>query len=172
MNRFSFYTVDSLYCDYLRRFDPCVPYTMNQKSTRPFIGIVLNVGDVQYYAPLTSPKPKHLTMKNQLDFLKINGGVYGAINFNNMIPIHSNSLTLVDMKVYPTDSVADVQYKQLLANQLSWCNANRELVLKKAAGLYHKYVNGSLNESVKSRCCNFSVGEIKLKEYISSKGWT
>ena len=82
--KFSFYRADALYCDYLRKSDPCVPYTMDQKEARPFIGIVLTLNDYDYYAPLTSPKPKHLHMKNQVDFLKINGGVWGAINFNNM----------------------------------------------------------------------------------------
>jgi len=79
---FSFYMADSDYCDYLRKKDPCVPYTMEHKSVRPFVGIVFLVGAFQYYAPLASPKPKHLQMKNQIDFLKINRGVWGAINFN------------------------------------------------------------------------------------------
>ena len=84
---FSFYTVDSDYCDYLRSADPCVPYTMDSKSIRPFVGIVLLINDYHYYAPLTSPKPKHMEMKNQMDFLKIKNGEWGAINLNNMIPV-------------------------------------------------------------------------------------
>lgn len=80
---FSFYTVDTAYCDYLRESDPRVPYTMERKFIRPFVGIVFSVHNVHYYAPLTSPKPKHLHMKNQVDFLKIKGGEWGAINFNN-----------------------------------------------------------------------------------------
>ena len=80
---FSFYCVEPSYCDYLREYDPKVPYTMDKKSTRPFIGIVLNINGFDYFAPLTSPKPKHLKMKNQIDFLKINNGIWGAINFNN-----------------------------------------------------------------------------------------
>lgn len=80
---FSFYTVETEYCDYLRKVDPCVPYTMVQKSVRPFVGIVFSVNQFQYYAPLTSPKPKHLHMKNQIDFLKIKEGEWGAINLNN-----------------------------------------------------------------------------------------
>ncbi len=43
---FSFYKVNTAYCDHLRKFDPCVPYTMDQKSIRPFVGIVLKVGAV------------------------------------------------------------------------------------------------------------------------------
>lgn len=92
---FSFYTADARYCDYLRKTDPRVPYTMDGKSTRPFVGIVLCIGSFQYYAPLTSPNPKHLHMKNQLDFLKINHGQWGAINLNNMIPIHPDNLAKV-----------------------------------------------------------------------------
>ena len=67
--KFTFYTVDTFYCDYLRKSDPLVPYTMDRKSIRPFMGIVFTVNEFHYYAPLTSPKPKHLTMKNQVDLL-------------------------------------------------------------------------------------------------------
>ena len=172
MSRFSFYTVDSSYCDYLRQFDTRVPYTMDNKATRPFIGIVFNVDNIQYYAPLTSPKQKHLKMKNQVDFLKIDSGLYGAINFNNMIPIHTSSLSLVDMKISTSDTNEDVMYKKLLSNQLSWCNKNRDQILKKAKNLYQKYVNGLLDTNVKSRCCSFPLIEIKLKEYIVSNGLT
>ena len=82
-----------------------------KKRSRPFIGIVLTLNDYDYYAPLTSPKPKHLHMKNQVDFLKINGGVWGAINFNNMIPIHSDQLEHIDIRILPTDDKATVDYK-------------------------------------------------------------
>ena len=117
---FSFYMVDTRYCDYLRQFDPCVPYTMDQKAIRPFVGIVFSLNGFQYYAPLTSPKPKHLQMKNQVDFLKINRGEWGAVNFNNMIPVPPERLTKVQMKILETDSAQDVAYKNLLSNQLSW----------------------------------------------------
>ena len=72
----SFYTVNQDYCEYLRQYDNRVPYTMDSKSTRPFIGLLLQVNSCTYYAPLSSPKPKHQKMKNQLDFLKINNGIY------------------------------------------------------------------------------------------------
>ena len=70
-NRIGFYTIDTDYCDYLRKFDSKVPYTMDSKQTRPFIGILLTVNENTYYAPLSSPKPKHLKMKkNHLKSLK------------------------------------------------------------------------------------------------------
>ena len=166
--KFSFYRADALYCDYLRKSDPCVPYTMDQKEARPFIGIVLTLNDYDYYAPLTSPKPKHLHMKNQVDFLKINGGVWGAINFNNMIPIHSDQLERIDMRILPTDDKATVDYKNLLANQLSWCttSANATSIIQKAEKLYRIITSKTARPQLAKRCCDFRVLEVAMNHYI------
>ena len=167
---FSFCCADANYCDFLRKSDPCIPYTMDQKNTRPFVGIVLFINGYNYYAPLTSPKPKHLTMKNQIDFLKINGGVWGAINFNNMIPIHKDSLKPVDMKILPTDDKATVDYKNLLANQLSWCNTteNVAFITSKAQKLYDTIVGKTARPQLVERCCNFSVDEAQYLIYCEA----
>ena len=162
---FSFYMVDAAYCDYLRESDPCVPYTMERKSIRPFVGIVFSVHNVHYYAPLTSPKPKHLHMKNQVDFLKINGGEWGAINFNNMIPVHPGSLTKVEIKIFETDSPQDIAYKNLLSNQLSWCNSHRDTILNQAEKLYRLVVDGRAWNTLASRCCNFALDETLCVSY-------
>ena len=167
---FSFYRADAQYCDFLRKSDPCVPYTMDKKETRPFIGIVFSLNGYNYYAPLTSPKPKHLTMKNQIDFLKINGGVWGAINFNNMIPIHIDSLQPVDMKILPTDDKATTDYKNLLANQLSWCNTaeNVAFITGKAQKLYDTIVGKTAWKQLTARCCNFPIDEQQYLIYCKA----
>lgn len=51
---------------------------------QPFIGIVFNIGEILYFAPLTSPKPKFKKLNNKIDFYKLKNGELGAINFNNM----------------------------------------------------------------------------------------
>ena len=101
------YHVSDTYIQYLKQFDERVPDNKNQK--RPYVGIVVEVGGVTYYAPLSSPKPKHLKMKNGKDFRKINKGVYGAINFNNMIPVPVEELLLIDF-----NAIQDKQYRRLL----------------------------------------------------------
>ena len=63
--------VDSNYCDYLRQFDNKVPYNYNNKELKPFIGILFKVEDVEYFAPLSSPKEKHKKIRNTLDLIKI-----------------------------------------------------------------------------------------------------
>ncbi|MDV0447196.1 hypothetical protein MsAg5_10750 [Methanosarcinaceae archaeon Ag5] len=83
-DRLSFFTIDSSYCNFLYQFDHRVPDNTFSKTDRPFIGIVFTINDFHYYASLTSPKHKHKNMENTIDFLKINDGECGAINFNNM----------------------------------------------------------------------------------------
>ena len=165
--RLLFYRVNPVYCDFLRQYDNRVPYTSAEKQLRPFVGIILEEGNgIKCFAPLTSPKPKHLTMKNQIDFLKINGGVWGAINFNNMIPIHEQNLMKVDLIIRSGDTRAEINYKNLLTNQLSWCNSNRENILNKARKLYSLITEGKAPEKLTERCCDFNLLEEKYSVYI------
>ena len=52
-----------------------------------------------YFAPLSSPKPKHLKLKSKLDFLKIDGGKLGAIYFNNMLPVTNKNVIKIDLEL-------------------------------------------------------------------------
>jgi protein AbiQ len=165
-----FFTVNNVYCEFLRKVDPCVPYIYDDKNTRPFVGIVLTVSGFDYFAPLTSPKPKHRSMKNQTDFLKINGGIWGAINFNNMIPIHPICLAEVDMNILATDDKAESDYKNLLVNQLSWCNANKDRIITQAEKLYHVIVAGKARPELAKRCCNFPLDEEQYRKYCELHG--
>ncbi len=151
-NRIGFYTIDTDYCDYLRKFDSKVPYT-EPKQTRPFIGILLTVNENTYYAPLSSPKPKHLKMKDQIDFIKINSGKWGAINLNNMIPVHHSLATKVDPNHLQRTYNIQV-YGNLLQNQLTWCNLNKSLIISKAEKLYYSVINNKCK--IAQRCCDFS----------------
>ena len=54
------YKVDINYCNYLHYYEPKIPYIEDEKENRPFIGVVLNVNGKNFFAPLTSPKKKHL----------------------------------------------------------------------------------------------------------------
>ena len=60
------------------------------KDNRPFVGIIILLNDRQYCVPLSSPKEKHESMKNSVDFHRIldsRGKLIGVLDFNNMIPV-------------------------------------------------------------------------------------
>ena len=159
------YNANISYCDFLRKFDSKVPYISGSKSTRPFIGVLFYISDMEYYAPLTSPKPKHLTMKDQIDFILINKGEWGAINLNNMIPIRSDYLICVNMIKYCTDSKKEINYKNLLVNQKEWCNSNQAFIINHAQRLYNVITKNQATEKILLRCCNFTLLENKCVEY-------
>ena len=69
----------------------------------------------EYFAPLSSPKLKHKLLKNTLDLLKLANGLYGVVNFNNMIPVQSNNYIAFDLNKETMDK-EEMNRLQLLRN--------------------------------------------------------
>ena len=159
--------IDTKYCNYLRTFDHKVPYNYKDKQTRPFIGVLFKVNDIMYFAPLFSPKPKHLKLKAKLDLLKIDSGKLGVINFNNMIPVDISNIMVIDLDKNSTIKEKQ-QYISLLRKQLYWLNRNSDKIYGRSKKLYDKYINNTLDEKTKMRCCNFPLLEEKCAEYNSN----
>ena len=158
-----FYHLKDSYINYLKQFDSKVPD--NKNETRPYVGVVLEIDDIKYYAPFTSPKPKHQNMKNGKDFRKIDGGKLGAINFNNMIPVLD--CALIDFDI---DSVSDIQYRRLLQSQYATIKYDWENIVRTAEQLRIILLTpdeqlSSFDQNIKSRCCNLSLLEENFKFY-------
>lgn len=168
MQGFIIVQVDYKYCNYLRNFDERVPFNSGVKRNRPFIGVLFQVNDIEYFTPLSSPKEKHKKMKNTIDFIKIDNGNLGAINFNNMIPIKKECYEEINLMA-KTKNEAENKYYHMLYLQLIWLNRNYIRVTKKAHNLYYFYKANKLKENVSKRCCNFSLLEEKCHEYQKSK---
>lgn len=157
------YKVKDEYITYLRKHEPKV--LENKGEKRPYIGVVLKVNNFNYYVPLSSPKPKHQTMKNAKDFHKINNGIYGAINFNKIIPV--KDCCIISFKF--TDEENE-EYRLLLQNQYKFIKEMEELIHKKSNEIYRlfreeefKLTNADLR--IKDRCCNFDLLEKLCNEY-------
>ena len=164
MNNLVLVRLDYNYCDYLRQFDNKVPYNKDKKELRPFIGVLFEINNCKYFAPLSSPKPKHKTMKTTLDFLKIDNGNLGAINFNNMLPVNDKNIIKLDLdKICFTKQ--EQKYTKMLKEQLFWLNRNNDKIFNRSKKLYDKYINGTLNQNISKRCCNFKLLEEKCIEY-------
>ena len=157
-----FYHVMDSYIAFLRRYDSKV--ADNKKETRPYVGVVLIIDSAKYYAPFSSPRPKHRFMRNGKDFRKIGNGRYGAINLNNMIPVPDPALIPIDIPREP-----DPQYRRLLQNQYRYVQADWEAIEKTGKELYKLILSddSGLTEHdrrVKARCCNL----VLLKSVFNS----
>ena len=104
-------------------------------------------------------------MKNGKDFRKINNGLYGAINFNNMIPVLDSALIEIDIA-----NIADVQYRRLLQNQYNSIKADEKGILKTAEKLRKLIFDAETNLSahdkvINQRCCDLVLLEEKYIEW-------
>lgn len=158
MKKLKLYFIQSEYIDYLRKYDNRVAY--NKVPNRPYIGVVYTYNGFNYFAPLSSPKKKHIAMNaNMIDIFKIKDGELGIVNINNMIPCVMEVLT----EAIP--NITDKRYKVLLENQLSYINSKRDILLKKVKNFQSRYRNGFLQDNIMKRCCNFELLEEKALEY-------
>lgn len=162
MKNLKIYYIDEGYINYLRQFDKNVAY--NKNTTRPYIGIVYTYNNLNYFAPLSSPKSKHININPKaIDIYKIKDGELGVVNINNMIPTPIEELT----EVLPT--VTDAKYKKMLEGQLTFLNNHKSELFKKINHFQNMFRKGHLNERILERCCNFLLLEEKFKEYNSIK---
>lgn len=90
------YEVDPAYVSYLSQFTEHLFHNKKpgQQNSRKYIGVLITVHSVNYFAPLSSFKPKHHKMSESVDFLKIKN--YAVININNMFPVPEGLYSPVD----------------------------------------------------------------------------
>lgn len=117
------------YINYLRQFDPRVPYNKGQR--RPYLGVVLTVAAYSYFVPMESPQPNHANIKPNIHILKLDGGRLGLLGFNNMIPVPSHAVIRYELAAEP-----NVKYRNLVLNQLNFCNRNKYDIARRAHDTY------------------------------------
>lgn len=147
MAKLRLYHIREGYVEFLHKADNRVQ--MNKGERRPYVGIVLTIGDFDYYVPLESPKPNHANIKSGGPVFKLDNGALGIMGFNNMIPVKKYHIIDFDIQAIP-----DVKYRTLLLKQLAYCEKNRDLIQARAATTYRKATDGK-NPFYRRICCDF-----------------
>lgn len=170
--RLNLYLIDMKYIRNLTKVDDRVMSVSPQagKETRPFVGIVIVCEGQKYCIPLSSPKPKHKSMKNDVDFTKILDGekLIGVLNFNNMIPVDESCIAPLNLRITGRDDAAARNYKKMAAKQLDWCQRNQEAIVKKAAKLYMMVQSDKVRGVLKRRCCDFKKLETVRRKWTGN----
>lgn len=75
------------------------------------MGIVIVCGTRKYCIPLSSPKQKHRSLKNDVDFTKIidEDKSIGALNFSNMLPVDESCVTSLNLRITEKDDVSTIR---------------------------------------------------------------
>ncbi|MCM1577707.1 MAG: type III toxin-antitoxin system ToxN/AbiQ family toxin [Ruminococcus sp.] len=153
-------TINSEYADYLREnFEPRIPHTDYGGKYKPFFGELFRVGDLVYVTQVTSPKPRHLKLKNSLDFQKIylDGRLISCVNLNYMFPVPAGELN--DLRYSDIGSLVRFasekeksKYVQLLQLELSEIN---KLPIEKNARALYKFRYEKPDTKISGRCFDF-----------------
>ena len=155
------YILDKDYVNYLRRFDDRVQNVhYGENSLKPFIGILITINDMHYCVPVSSPKRKHMTMSDSLDFIKLMNldktHLFGVINLIDYITIGCQA-----------DFLSEVQkerYIRLLKNELRSINEKADKIIANASRLRDNCIQYPKGKYA-LRSCDFALLEQKCAEY-------
>lgn len=160
MDNIQFFEINNEYIDYLVPYAPHLFHNSQsgQANERKYIGIIMQINGMDYFAPLSSFKHKHISMRESLDFIKVQN--YAVINLNNMFPVPQNERKYVDFK-----TITDPRYKSLLLAEYRYIKSIQDKIRKNAIALYkHKLANGN-ETSLSKRCNDFALLETMCANY-------
>lgn len=177
MNKLRLYTIDADYLKYLFHIDERVMYWESDtyKNDRKYIGVVLNINNFAYFAPLSSPKTADYFYKNGMRHVKKNiipivrlvtdkGQLLGKIKLSNMIPVHPEQLALYDIK-----GETDKKYQSLIVKEMICIRKCKDEITKNALVLYKQKINGYENVSYLDDTLDFKVLEEACLEHDKNK---
>lgn len=160
MDSIKLYEINSRYIDYLSPYAPHLFLNKKpeQHNERKYIGIILQVNGMNYFAPLSSFKPKHDKMKEMIDFIKIKK--YAVINLNNMFPVPKTECRYVEIA-----KEKDFRYRSLLLAEYRYIKSIQDRIRKNALVIYkHKQENGNTT-GLSKRCNDFVTLEMLCINY-------
>lgn len=183
--KLTFININQDYLKYLH--DACseVYYKPSSYARKPYIGILVQEGGIEYVISRSSAKEKHKTWKNvEADrFLiyencgkssvsaraicKENGDgsvkhILSVIDLKKMLPIKDGLYTKVDLTASPDDTVDTRNYKNLMNKEFAFCVKILPQIIQKANKLYEKQM---ATKKVIKFCCDFRLLEERCREY-------
>jgi protein AbiQ len=165
-----FYHVSDSYINFLKGIDSRVCHNKSDQNQKPYIGVVMKIGEIDYLAPLTSHKEQqnYLSKDNPTVF-KLHGvgdedDKLGMIQINNMIPIIESEINKIDF------SLEEEKYRFLLQKQYKFILSKQAKIQKRAKVLHDAIVEKKepIYPQFHVRCCDFALLEAKYLDFKTS----
>ena len=152
-----FYDIDENYVKYLRTIDNQVPNIHYSSNNKFVCGVVLEINNVKYYAPVS-----HTTKKYQTSMLIYDGKrPISSIRFSFMLPATDKVLVPKDFKQI---AKANQNYANLLLAEFEYCLKHTKDIKKKARSVYNIGCNKS--HRLNYTCCDFQKLESEYMKYF------
>ena len=155
----NFFEVEAAYIAYLQNIDKRVPrvdYSAIGLHDKFLCGIVLNVNEHDYFAPISSfrsPQRTNIIIKDD------KGKGVASIRFSFMIPVPPD---VVSIKRIADE--ASHQYRILLNMELRFCRRNANAIYSRARFVYDA-VTVKKDPLMLKNCCDFKTLEAACAEY-------
>lgn len=175
MDEFKLYSVSDEYVEWLRKDFPNVySNKMDTRThTRKYLGVVMRIGNYNYYIPMSSPKDSdyqiagvnRVIKKSIVPITRIvvksksgEKELKGTLRISHMIPVPASELELYDL-----ENESDSTYKDLVQNEMIFIRKNREKIVANAQLLYKQkmvndttagYVQSALNYQALELLCD------------------
>lgn len=174
-NKLKWYIADKEYINYLKKFDDKVENINYKDRLKPYLGILININNMNYYVPISSAKEKHYKMNENIDFIKImkQERLLGVLNLNNMVPIADEHIRILKYKEidkyrkFKNNNERDL-YISFINLELKLINDKIEKIKVSAIKLYTEKI-ARPSSKISRRCCDFKLLENKCKEYKKEK---
>lgn len=152
-----FYDINEEYIQFLKSIDSQVPDIKYESNNKFVCGIVLNINDVKYYAPIS-----HKTNKQQTNLQIFDNKIpISTIRFSFMIPAFDEVL---QSKNFKEIAKTNPKYASLLYAEYSYCNSHIKEIQNKAFSVYK--IGCNKNHRLNYTCCDFKKLE---SEYLNFK---
>lgn len=148
-----FYDVDKDYIDYLKTIDRQIPNVSYDSNNKFVCGVVFDVENIQYYAPISHMKRRQRT---NLPIYNNKGRIISTIRFSFMFPAFESVLIQKDFR-----KIAKVneQYANLLRTEYRFCTSHQEQIKQRAKQVYT--IGCNKDHVLNYTCCDFK----KLEKY-------
>lgn len=147
-----FYDVDKDYIDYLKKIDHQIPNVSYESNNKFVCGVVFNVNDIQYYAPIS-----HMNRKQRTNMpIYSKGKIISTIRFSFMFPAFDSVLVRKD---FGEIAKANEQYARLLRTEYRFCVSHQDQIRQRAKQVYD--IRCNKDHALNYTCCDFT----KLEKY-------
>lgn len=169
--------VNENYLDYLRQKESRIPISdYGANKFKPFFGVLFEHNGLYFLTQISHAKPKHIPMKNSLDFHKIflpdkdplaPDRLVAVVNLNYMFPVPKTYFSPLDYRDISnhrtfTSEKDKSSYIDLLRKELSVINT---MNLETKAQKVYRLKKDLPNSSISKRCLNFELLERYAHEY-------
>lgn len=152
-----FYDIDENYVKFLQKIDRQIPNIHYSTNNKFVCGVVLNIGGIEYYAPIS-----HTTKKYQTSLLIYDKETpISSIRFSFMLPA---CLDVLKIKNFKEIAKIDQHYADILSAEYKYCKNNIDIICQKANAVYK--IGCNKNHKLNYTCCDFKKLEEHYMEYF------